>query len=36
MNPAYVLSQIKDFKKAMEELLESADEEEMDEGSFYS
>lgn len=36
MNPAYVLSQIKDFKKAMEELLESTDEEEMDEGSFYS
>lgn len=36
MNPAYVLSQIKDFKKAMEELLESKDEKEMDEGSFYS
>ena len=37
MNPASVLSQIKDFKKAMEELLEPMDkEEEMDEGSFYS
>ena len=37
MNPAYVLSQIRNFKKAMEELLESTDEEEeMDEGSFYS
>ena len=28
MNPAYVLSQIKDFKKAMEELLKSADEDD--------
>lgn len=34
MNPDYAL--IKDFKKAMEELLEPIDEEEMDEGSFYS
>ena len=36
MNPAYILIQIKEFKKAMEELLKPVDEEEMDEGSFYS
>ena len=34
MNPAYILSKIKEFKEAMEKLPEPV-EEDMDEGSFY-
>jgi hypothetical protein len=36
MNPAYVLAQIKGLEESLKELLEPMDEEEMDEGSFYS